>query len=132
RHGTPSASGYGTGGSHFGTKGEGRVSLASDEAIILGALDKSLIDAVIKRNLNQIRYCYQRELSKNPSLAGNISVKFVIAKDGTVSSATIRRSALNNTKVESCLCDRFMRFQFPEPTGGGIVVAMYPFFFSPE
>jgi hypothetical protein len=36
--------------------------------------------------MNQIRYCYQRELTKNPELGGKVVVKFVIAKDGTVSS----------------------------------------------
>ena len=56
----------------------------------MGALDKSLIDAVIKRNMNQIRYCYQRELTKNPSLGGKIVVKFTIAKDGSVSKASIK------------------------------------------
>ncbi|MSQ03358.1 MAG: FHA domain-containing protein, partial [Myxococcales bacterium] len=77
------ASGYGSGGGNFGSKGEGGIGAIGGDPIILGALDKSLIDAVIKRNMNQIRYCYQRELTKNPALGGKITVKFVIAKDGT-------------------------------------------------
>ncbi len=125
------ASGYGTGGGHFGSKGEGKIGTIGGEAIILGALDKSLVDAVIRRHLNQIRYCYQRELTKNPSLSGKVVVKFVIAKDGTVSSATTKSSTLGNGAVESCINGRFMRFQFPEPKGGGIVIVSYPFIFSP-
>jgi len=125
------ASGYGTGGGHFGAKGEGKIGTIGGEAIILGALDKSLVDAVVRRHLNQIRYCYQRELTKNPSLSGKIVVKFVIAKDGTVSSATTKSSTMGNPAVESCINGRFMRFQFPEPKGGGIVIVSYPFMFSP-
>lgn len=125
------ASGYGSGGGNFGTKGEGGIGTVGGDPIILGALDKSLIDAVIKRNMAQIRYCYQRELTKNPSLGGKITVKFVIAKDGTVSSATTKTSTMNNPAVESCINGRFMRFQFPEPKGGGIVIVSYPFIFSP-
>ena len=102
-----------------------------DAPVILGALDKSLIDAVIKRNMNQIRYCYQRELTKNPGLAGKVTVKFVIAKDGSVSSAVTKTTTLNNARVEDCLNGRFMRFQFPEPKGGGIVIVSYPFVFEP-
>ena len=34
--------------------------LMGADPVILGALDKSLIDAVIKRHMNQIRYCYER------------------------------------------------------------------------
>jgi hypothetical protein len=125
------ASGYGSGGGNFGSKGEGGIGTVGGDPIILGALDKSLIDAVIKRNMAQIRYCYQRELTKNPALGGKITVKFVIAKDGTVSSATTKSSTMSNPAVESCINGRFMRFQFPEPKGGGIVIVSYPFIFSP-
>jgi len=125
------ASGYGSGGGNFGAKGEGGSVGMGGDPIILGALDKSLIDAVIRRHLNQIRYCYQRELSDNPGLAGKITVKFVIAKDGTVSSAKTKRSTMGNSAVEGCINGRFMRFKFPEPKGGGIVIASYPFTFSP-
>lgn len=125
------ASGYGSGAGNFGSKGEGGIGTVGGDPIILGALDKSLIDAVIKRNMAQIRYCYQRELTKNPTLGGKITVKFVIAKDGTVSSATTKTSTMNNPAVESCINGRFMKFQFPEPKGGGIVIVSYPFIFSP-
>ena len=125
------ASGYGAGGGSFGAKGEGGIGIVGGDAIILGALDRSLIDEVIKRHMNQIRYCYQRELTKNPSLAGKIVVKFVIAKDGTVSSASKKNSSMNNAGVEQCVVGRFMRMQFPEPKGGGIVIVSYPFTFLP-
>lgn len=125
------ASGFGEGGGNFGAKGEGGIGRIGGDPIILGALDKSLIDAVIKRNMNQIRYCYQRELTKNPDLGGKIVVKFVIAKDGTVSSATTKSSTMGNKAVENCINGRFMRFKFPEPKGGGIVIVSYPFIFSP-
>ena len=125
------SSGYGSGGGRFGAKGEGGSGRVGGDPIILGALDKSLIDAVIKRNMNQIRYCYQRELTKKPDLGGKITVKFVIAKDGSVSKADIKSSSMGSSSVESCIAQRFLRFQFPEPKGGGIVIVSYPFIFSP-
>lgn len=124
-------SGYGAGGGNFGAKGEGGIGTIGGDPIILGALDRSLIDEVIKRHMNQIRYCYQRELTKNPALGGKIVIKFVIAKDGSVSSASKKTSTMNNSSVESCVVSRFMRMQFPEPKGGGIVIVSYPFIFSP-
>ena len=99
--------------------------------IVLGALDKSLIEGVIKGNLADIRYCYQQELSANPLLSGKIVIKFVIAKDGSVSKASIKASTMSSSAVESCLTERFMAFEFPEPTGGGIVIVSYPFIFNP-
>ncbi len=124
-------SGYGTGGGNFGAKGEGGLGRVGGDPIILGSLDRSLIDEVIKRHMNQIRYCYQRELTKNASLGGKIVIKFTIAKDGTVSAASKKTSTMNNGAVESCIVGRFMRMQFPQPKGGGIVIVSYPFLFSP-
>ncbi|NOY27674.1 MAG: AgmX/PglI C-terminal domain-containing protein [Oligoflexia bacterium] len=125
------SSGYGKGGGNFGAKGEGGIGRIGGDPIILGALDKSLIDAVIKRHMNQIRYCYQRELTRSPDLGGKVTVKFVIAKDGSVSKASIKASSMGNATVENCIAGRFRRFQFPEPKGGGIVIVSYPFIFAP-
>lgn len=124
------ASGYGRGGGNFGAKGTGAIGAVGGDPIILGALDRSLIDRVIKRHMAQIRYCYQRQLTKNPSLKGKIVIKFVIAKDGSVSSASKKTSSMNSPPVESCIVGRFMRMKFPEPKGGGIVIVSYPFIFS--
>ena len=81
--------------------------------------------------MNQIRYCYQRELTKNPSLGGKVVIKFIIAKDNLVSTASVKTSTMGNSGVEQCIVGRFMRMQFPKPKGGGIVIVSYPFLFSP-
>ena len=113
-----------------GPKTEGHIGRLSGDVITLGALDKSLIDAVVKQQMNALRYCYQRELTRDPGLAGKVSVRFVIAGDGSVSKASIKRSSLGNAAVEDCLTDRFLRMRFPAPKGGGIVMVTYPFLFS--
>ena len=122
---------YGSGGGDWGTKKSGGDPNIPKDAFFIGsALDRSLIDAVIKRNSNQIRNCYQRELTRDPSLAGKIVAKFTISKDGTVSKSEIKSSSMGNAAVESCISERIMHFQFPEPKGGGVVVVSYPFMFS--
>jgi Ca-activated chloride channel family protein len=126
------SSGYGTGGGTFGAKGEGGLGAVGGDPIILGSLDRSVIDQVVKRNLNALRYCYQRELTKDPTLGGAVVVKFTIAADGTVSQAAIKSSTLGSPAVESCLVGRFLRAQFPAPAGGGTVVVSYPLVFSPQ
>jgi hypothetical protein len=125
-------SGRGMGGGSFGKKRKrGSLGRIGGNPTILGGLDKSLIDAVIKRNMSQIRYCYQRQLAKNPSLNGKIKVKFVIAKDGSVSKASIDSSTMGGggKPVESCIVGRFKKFKFPQPNGG-IVIVKYPFIFT--
>jgi hypothetical protein len=100
------------------------------ELIVLGALDQSLIQQVIKRHMAQLRYCYQKQLTNDPGLSGKVVIKFVISKDGDVSSADVQSSTMNDSKVEECISGRFMRFVFPEPKGGGIVIVKAPLIFE--
>ena len=124
--------GYGVGGGEFQkTKKTGALGKISGNPIVLGNLDKSLIDQVIRRHLNQIRYCYSRELTRTPDLQGKVTVKFVIDRNGQVSSAKVKTSSLGSKTVESCITGRFMRFTFPKPKGNGIVIVSYPFLFAP-
>ncbi len=123
-------SGYGKGGGSFGPKGSGGISAASGNPIIMGALDRALIDAVIKRKMNQIKYCYQRELQKDPSLGGKLVIQFTISGNGSVAKATPKQT-MGSPAVDKCVVDRFYAMQFPEPKGGGIVIVSYPFIFSP-
>lgn len=118
------------GNTNGGEKIEGRIS-APNPPIILGSLDKRLIDDVVKQHMNQIRYCYQRELNKDAALGGKVVVRFVIAADGSVSKSTIKSSSMGSDAVEQCISQRFLRFQFPAPAGGGIVIVSYPFMFAP-
>lgn len=96
-----------------------------------GSLDKTVIDAEIKEHMGEIRACYQNGLPGNPTLAGKVTVRFVIAPDGSVSLARIKATTLQDEEVEHCLQRRFLTFEFPEPKDGGIVVVSYPFIFAP-
>ena len=124
-------SSYGAGGGHFGAKGEGAIGAVGGDPIVLGSVDRSLVDEVVKRHLNAIRHCYQRALRRDPDLAGKVVVEFVIAADGTVSSAEIEPTTLGHRRTEECVRKRILRMTFPAPAGGGTVVVRYPFLFSP-
>ena len=112
----------------IGEKQDGKV-VPAGEPITLGGLDPAEIDRVIKHNMASIRYCYQKELQSHPGIGGKISVKFTIAGDGSVSSATTR-PVTPMPAVEACLTARFLHMRFPEPKGKGMVLVTYPFVFS--
>ena len=104
----------------------------SDDPIILGALDKTLIDQTIKADMASFRACYQAGLNGDFSLGGWVVVKFVIEPDGTVGSTSIKGTTMGEDEVEQCLLDAYAELVFPEPKGGGIVIVSYPFVFSPS
>ena len=106
--------------------------LSSGSPRIVGSLPKEVIRRVVRRNLSQVRYCYERELMKNPRLVGKLTIKWVVAADGTVARASVMDSQLNNPAVERCMTQKIKRWRFPKPKGGGIVVVKYPFIFNPQ
>ncbi|MBW1877125.1 MAG: AgmX/PglI C-terminal domain-containing protein [Deltaproteobacteria bacterium] len=101
------------------------------EIITLGCMERSVVDEVAKTHLSRIRYCYQRMLQRDPTLAGKVTMRFTIARDGSVSTANTKFSNLDNPEVQACLNERFLRMQFPKPKGCDTVIVSYPFLFSP-
>lgn len=125
------ASGHGSGAGVFGKgKGDASIGIGGEETVVMGSLDPALIDAVIKRHLEQIKYCYDRELPKKPKLSGKLVVNFTIAADGLVTQAKMKSSTMNDGTVEGCVAERFRKLRFPQPKGGGIVNVNYPLLFS--
>ena len=106
------------------------VAMVDDETVIEGGLDRDVIAEVIRRNLGQIRYCYERQLSSNPDLYGKILVKFTIGAGGEVSEQRVDNSTLKSAMVEGCIMRRMAAWKFPEPKGGTQVKVSYPFLFK--
>lgn len=125
------ASGYkGSGALSLGNIGNADVGVIEEESEVDGGLDKEAIARVIRSQLGQIRYCYERQLSANPDLYGKILVKFTIGAAGSVVAQAIGTTSLNNAMVEGCILRRIAGWQFPTPKGGTNVLVTYPFLFK--
>jgi len=113
-----------------GNVGLGDVSVVDEETVIEGGLDRDVIADFIKKQLGQIRYCYERQLSSNPDLYGKVQVRFTIMGDGKVGDPKIDVSTMKNATVEGCIIRRVAGWQFPQPKGGTLVKVSYPFLFK--
>ncbi|MBX7113758.1 MAG: adventurous gliding motility protein GltG [Myxococcaceae bacterium] len=122
--------GYGSGVGVLGGKKGVDIGIDSTDPTVVGSLDKELIRQVIKRNIGQIRYCYESELTRSPKLGGKVSIKFVISASGSVAQSSVADSSMNNATVETCVAGRVRTWQFPKPKGGGVVIVTYPFVFK--
>ncbi len=123
---------YGMGTGMLGAKKSSDVGITSSEPEVMGSLDKELIRRVIHANRNQIRYCYESQLTRYPKLAGKVTVKFVISAAGTVASSQVAQSTAGNADLETCVAGRVHTWLFPKPKGGGVVIVTYPFIFKPS
>ncbi len=107
---------------------EPQLNLAPPE--VEGYLDREIIQRIVRQHRREMIHCYETELQRNPNLAGRVVMTWVISGNGSVVSASVSETTLNNATVESCMAQRIRRWVFPEPTGGGIVRVNYPFNFS--
>lgn len=64
------------------------------------------IHGVMVGHVKAIQYCYERELKRNPSLKGKITVRITISPEGSVTNAEIISSTLDNLRVERCILAR--------------------------
>ena len=96
-----------------------------------GKLDRYIVAKVIQRKLSGIRFCYQKELNKNPNLQGKIVIRFTVGGTGHVARASVLETTMHNVYVEECMARIIKSTIFPKPKGGGSVVVSYPFVCNP-
>ncbi len=85
-----------------------------------------IIRRIVRRHINEWRYCYQKELCASPALQGRLVVRFTIGPAGRVLTSRVTSSTLGHHRVERCVARSVRRWLFPKPRGGGIVVVHYP------
>ncbi len=132
--------GLGTGGNGRGRGGNGTIDLGGrgkDETEfipgktnVIGGLSRDVINRIIQRHYNEIKYCYEKELTKDPGLYGKVAVLFVISGDGRVGDALVQQTTMSSETVESCMLNHIKRWVFPAPAGGGTVQVTYPYVFK--
>jgi Ca-activated chloride channel family protein len=125
--GTGSGSGYGSGSGGFRGRGGPMPLIRMGEADVRGSMSREVIRRVIRRHVNEVRFCYEQELAQRPDLAGRVTIAFVIGPTGSVQSASVMNTTLNDARVEGCIAQAVRRWTFPSPEGGGIVAVNYPF-----
>jgi TonB family protein len=95
-----------------------------------GHLAREKIEAVVRKNHGVFRDCFEKGHTRNRRLKGQVTVRFVIDRDGRVSLSELEKSTLGDEQATSCIVDGFRKLRFPHPDGG-VVTVVYPMKFSP-
>jgi hypothetical protein len=106
-----SGTGAGAGGIRNRVAASPKVKLVEQHAT--AGLDVAIIKRFIRRDTMKFLYCYEKELMKDPSLAGQVALDFTIELDGKVLQATAKGFSQN---VDRCLVEVMQRMEFPKPT----------------
>lgn len=131
--GLGSGTGRGSGGNgniDLGGRGKGMTRIRPGKVVYKGSLSREEIQRVVKRHMNQIKYCYEKELAKSPNLQGKVVAFWIISGTGLVQTAKASQNTMGNKSVEQCIMKVVKRMRFPRPKGGGTVTVTYPFVFS--
>ena len=94
-----------------------------------GGLTKEQVAKVVRAHQNAIKFCYEKELQRKPTLAGKIEVYWVIVPDGTVEKSKIAATSVEDSAVEGCVARQVKQWVFPK-SDGRTVVQSFPFLFK--
>ena len=129
--GTGTGQGFGSGHGRLGGAHKTRApKVRMGATSVSGRLPPEVIQRIVRQNYGRFRMCYEQGLARNPNLAGRVSVRFVIGRDGSVSNVSNGGSDIPDGGVVSCVVSAYYGLSFPQPEGG-IVTVVYPIAFSP-
>lgn len=92
-------------------------------------IDPKVIGEAVRGNSREFQLCYESARQRNPSLAGQVEVRFVIQPTGEVGPSAVAHSSLPK-EVSECIARAFLRLTLPEQRNA--IVAQYPMLFDPN
>jgi len=124
-------SGYGRGaGAGFGGRRGGVPVVRQAAAEVRGGLHPDIIRRIVRAHINEVRYCYNQGLARDPALKGRVAIKYTVDLEGAVSESAVHESTLADAAVGTCIATAVRRWRFPRPEGG-VVIVTYPFVLEP-
>jgi TonB family protein len=125
--------GRGTGGLgevDLGGRGKGNYKVIPGRTITKGCLTQQVVLRTLSRVTSQARYCYEKELAKNPNLEGKVTTMFEIGATGSVNWVRVSESTIGSAGIEECVQRVVQRLTFPPCQGGGTAEVTYPWIFK--
>jgi hypothetical protein len=108
------------------------VFVRAGELTVNGRLPPEVIKRIVRQHFGKIRLCYENALRRDPRLAGNVVVRFVIDRQGAVASATTGGSTIRDAAMVECVRNVFPSLAFPSPESGTVDVSQVIRFASNE
>jgi TonB family protein len=90
------------------------------------------IQRVIDLESKRLKRVYENWLKRDPTLSGQLKIKFTIMPDGTVSNVSIVSSTTKNPEFDDTILRYVKRWTFPPVEGAGPVEVVFPFVFEAQ
>ena len=86
---------------------------------------------LLKEKSADLRTCYEKGLINKSSLAGQITVRFLLTPAGQATSVAKESSSLNDEDVEQCVIKTILNLSFSRFEGKAVTI-VYPIEFQPS
>ena len=96
-----------------------------------GRVPPEAIQRIVRQSFGRFRGCYQDAIGVQGGVSARVTVRFVIGRDGSVTSASAA-SDVPSSNLAPCVTKAFYALSFPQPDGDAVVSVTYPLVFSPD
>lgn len=120
----------GQGAASLGGKRGAAPMIRSGAAMVRGTLAKDVVRRTMSRRWNELRFCYNQSLLRDPEFHGRVVLKLVIRESGEVVSTRIAASEIEDELFAGCIEETVRGWRFPRVQGGGLVVVTQPLVFN--
>ena len=87
------------------------------ELLVEGERDGGSILAVVHAERGTLAQCYEQARKADPTVAGELGIRFFIKADGTVPDAILHNAKITDRTMGRCLMNAFKTLQFPAAAG---------------
>ena len=102
------------------------------KANVQGALDRDIIRRIVRAHINEVRACYNAELTRDPNAKGTSKIQWTIGPDGKVTELKVEEgSSLNDEGLNACITEKVKGLDFPKPASGEPTTLPFPFNLEP-
>ncbi|MBD3346953.1 MAG: TonB family protein [Chitinivibrionales bacterium] len=91
---------------------------------------KSCIQKIVNRESKRLKRVYENWLKRDPSLSGQLKVKFTILPSGGVTNVSVAKSSTNNTSFDQNIIRYVKRWSFSSCSVAEPIEVIYPFAFT--
>ena len=96
----------------------GPTTVRLERPAVTGAMDADVVRRVTQRHLNELRFCYEQGLARQPELGGTVEATWTLDPSGRAVEAQVAgvEGNLDPTTL-SCMRSAWSRWVFPAPDG---------------
>jgi hypothetical protein len=91
---------------------------------LVTTMERAIVRRYIKRNIQKLQYCYEKQLFTRPGVAGSMTIDFTIQPPGNV---TDTRVTSPTPEITACATDVVNAIMFPKPPEGKPANVQFPF-----